>query len=96
MVIKTTGGIKMVIQEELKNKIIEEVKQLKEFYDCVGINIGNNQGLFIQVVNDDDGEKVYLLELNDIYEDNEWCPITTNISSFGNMKELIKEIKAVM
>ena len=83
------------MNKELKKTIIEKVKSLKELNDCVGVEIGDNQGLFIQVENYD-GKKVYLLELNDIDEDSGWYPLATNMSEFGNMQELIKKIKAVI
>ena len=86
-----------MITEELKNKIIEEVEKLKDIDDCVGIKIDNNKGLFIQVVNYGDG-KEYLIELNDIDEENNgWYPCEfpgyNAFSRFGDMKKLIKAIE---
>ena len=86
----------MVITEELKSEIIREVKILKDIYDCVGINLGNNKGLFIQV-HDDFGEgKEYLIQLNDIvdgaYEIDEECGYNA-FSEFENMDKLIKTIE---
>lgn len=82
------------MKKELKNKLLKEVKMLEDVDDCVGINIENNKGLFIQVVNYD-GEKEYLIELNDVDEDNvyEPCKEYNVVSKFGDMEELIKSIE---
>ena len=86
-----------MMTEELKNKIIEEVEKLKDIDDCIGIKIDNNKGLFIQVINDDK-EKEYLIELNDIDEDNGcWYPCENlgynAFSRFGDVENLIKAIE---
>ena len=84
----------MTISTELKSQIIEEVKMLKNIDDCVGINIGNNKGLFIQVV-DYDEEKEYLIELNDIDKDDTYepCKEYNASSKFGDMEELIRVVE---
>lgn len=84
----------MIITQELKNKIVELVALLKDVDDCVGIKIGNNKGLFIQIVYYDE-EKEYLIELNDVDEDNvyEPCESYNAFSEFGNMEELINTIE---
>ena len=79
----------MTLTQELKDKIIEEVKLLENIDDCVGIEIGNNQGLFIQVVDYGEG-KEYLVELNNIVDGAyEPCGKYNVSSDFGNMEELI-------
>lgn len=84
----------MTITKEMKHMIVEEVKSLKNVDDCVGIKIGNNKGLFIQVVDYGD-EKEYLIELNNVDEENvyEPCMDYNSSSEFGNMDELIKNIE---
>ena len=84
----------MIIAVELKNKIIEEVKLLENIDDGVGININNGKGLFFQVVNYGDG-KEYLIELNDVSDDNvyEPCGEYNAFSEFGNMEDLIKNVE---
>ena len=83
----------MIIVNDLKSKIIEEVKLLKNVDDCVGIKIGNNKGLFVQVVDNGEG-KEYFIELNNVGEDNvyEPCKDYGAFSTFGNMEELIATI----
>ena len=86
-----------MMTEELKNKIIEEVEKLKDIDDCIGIKIDNNKGLFIQVINDEK-EKEYLIELNDIDEDNGcWYPCENPgynaFSRFGDVENLMKAIE---
>lgn len=83
-----------MITEKLKNNIIEEVKMLENIDDCVGINIGNSKGLFIQVVDYGEG-KEYLIELNDVDEEDvyEPCKEYNASSKFGDMEELIRVIK---
>ena len=85
-----------MMTEELRNKIIEEVEKLKAIDDCVGIKMNNDKGLFIQVVNYE--EKEYLIELNDIDEDNGcWYPCENPgynaFSRFGDVENLIKAIE---
>lgn len=83
-----------MIAEEIRNKIIKEVKMLKNTDDCVGIKIGDDKGLFIQVENINN-EKVYFIELNEVDEDNvyEPCGEYNTFSKFGDMKELIEAIE---
>lgn len=79
----------MILTQELKNKIVEEVKLLKNVDDNVGIELGNNQGLFIQVVDYGEG-KEYLVELNNIVDGTyEPCSKYNASSDFGNIEELI-------
>lgn len=79
----------MILTQELKDKIVEEVKLLENVDDCVGIEIGNNQGLFIQVVDYGEG-KEYIIELNDIKDGAyEPCGKYNASSDFGNTEELI-------
>lgn len=82
-----------MMKKDLKNKIIEEVKMLEYFDDGVGINIGNNKGLFIQVVGYE--EKEYLIELNDIDDNDvyEPCARYNAFSKFGDMENLIITIE---
>ena len=84
----------MIITKELKNKIVGEVELLENIGDCIGIGIGNNKGLFVEVIDYGEG-KEYLIELNDIIEDNifEPCKEYNVFSEFGNMKELVKTIE---
>lgn len=84
----------MKITKELKDKIVEEVKLLTEVDDCVGVKIGNNKGLFIQVINYGN-EKEYLIELNDVDEDNtfEPCKEYNAFAEFGNMDKLIESVE---
>lgn len=84
----------MMLTKELKDKVIEEVKLLEDVDDCVGIAIGNNKGLFIQLINYGEG-KEYLIELNNIEEGNvyEPCKEYNAFSKFGNMENLIKNIE---
>lgn len=84
----------MAITVELKNKIIEEVKLLENVDDGVGIKIGNDKGLFIQVVDYGEG-KEYFIELNDVYEDDvyEPCKEYNASSEFGDMEKLIENIE---
>ncbi len=84
----------MIIKKELKDMIVEEVNLLENINDSVGIKIGNNKGLFIQVVDYGDG-KEYFIELNDVDEDNvyEPCKEYNTFSEFGNMKKLIENIE---
>ena len=84
----------MTVTKELKDKIVDEVNLLTEIDDCVGIKIGNDKGLFIQVV-DNGGGKEYLIELNDVDEENvyEPCKEYNAFSEFGNMEKLVKSIE---
>lgn len=84
----------MTVAKELKDKIVEEVKLLKAVDDCVGVKIGNNKGLFIQVVDYGDG-KEYLIELNDVDADNvfEPCKEYNAFAEFGNMEKLVKSVE---
>lgn len=84
----------MIITKELKNKIVGEVELLENIGDCIGIGIGNNKGLFVEVIDYGEG-KEYLIELNDIIEDNifEPCKEYNAFSKFGNMNKLIETIK---
>lgn len=84
----------MMIAKELKDKIVAEVKLLKDIDDGVGIAIGNNKGLFVQVVDYGEG-KEYLIELNNIEEGNvyEPCKEYNAFSKFGNMENLIENIE---
>lgn len=84
----------MNVTEELKNEIIEEVKLLKDIHDCVGIEIGDGKGLFIQVDNYD-GDKTYFIELNDVDEEYvyEPCAEYNAVSRFGDTEELIRVIE---
>lgn len=84
----------MTIVKELKDKIIKEVNLLENVDDCVGIKIGNGKGLFIQVVDYGEG-KEYLIELNDVDEDNiyEPCKEYNAFSEFGDMEKLIENIE---
>ena len=93
-----------MMTEELRNKIIEEVEKLKDIDDCVGIKLNNDKGLFIQVVNDYSiindyqiEEKEYLVELNDIDEDNCWYPCEytgyNGLFRFGDVENLIQAIE---
>lgn len=83
----------MIITNELKNRIIKEVKLLKDVDDSVGIKMDSNKGLFIQVVDYGEG-KEYLIELNNVDENDvyEPCKEYNAFSDFGNMEELIKTI----
>ena len=84
----------MTVTKELKDKIVEEVKLLKEVDDCAGVKIGSNKGLFIQVVDYGDG-KEYFIELNDVDEDNvyEPCKEYNAFAEFGNMEKLVKSVE---
>ncbi len=84
----------MTVTKEMKHMIIEEVKHLKNIDDCVGIKINNNKGLFFQVVDYGD-EKEYLIELNNVDEENvyEPCMDYNSFSEFGNMEKLIKSVE---
>lgn len=84
----------MTVTKELKDKIVEEVKLLTEIDDCVGIKIGNDKGLFIQVVDYGNG-KEYLIELNDVDEENvyEPCKEYNAFAEFGNMEKLVKSVE---
>lgn len=83
----------MMITKEQENKIIEEVKALKNIDDCVGIKIEDDKGLFIQVEDDAIDGKMYFVELNDI-DENGWYPCDghSGVSKFGDMKALINII----
>lgn len=83
----------MIITNELKNKIIKEVKLLKDVDDGVGIKMDSDKGLFIQVVDYGEG-KEYFIELNNVDENDvyEPCKEYNTFSNFGNMEELIKAI----
>lgn len=84
----------MMVTKELKDKIVEEAKLLKEVDDCVGVKIEINKGLFIQVVDYGDG-KEYLIELNDIDENNvfEPCKEYNAFAEFGNMEKLVESVE---
>ena len=84
----------MIITKETMNNIVYEVKLLDDVDDCVGVEIGNNKGLFVQVVNYGN-EKEYLIELNDIEEGNvyEPCKEYNAFAKFGDIDDLIKSIE---
>lgn len=83
----------MIITQEFKNRITEEVMLLENIDDCVGIKIRNDMAVFIQVVDYGEG-KEYLIELNNVDRDNvyEPCKEYNAFSEFGNIKELIKNV----
>lgn len=84
----------MELTKELKDKIVNEVSRLENIDDSVGIAIGDNKGLFIQLVDYGEG-KEYFIELNDIEEDNvyEPCKEYNAFAEFGDMENLIKNIE---
>lgn len=84
----------MIITKKLKDKIVEEVKLLEDIDDGVGIVIGNDKGLFIQVVDYGEG-KEYFIELNNIEEGNvyEPCKEYNVFSKFGDIENLVKNIE---
>lgn len=84
----------MTISKETMDKIIKEVKLLIDVDDCVGVEIGNGKGLFIQVV-DYGNEKEYLIELNGVGEDNvfEPCKEYNAFAEFGNMEKLVESVE---
>ncbi len=84
----------MIITQAFKNKVTEEAILLEDIDDCVGIKIKNDMALFIQVVDYGEG-KEYLIELNNVYQDNvyEPCKEYNSFSEFGNMEKLIKSIE---
>ena len=58
-----------------------------------GIQINDHQGVFVQVVNDN-GEKEYFVELNEIDKENGWEPSApyNQYVKFGNVDNLLDEI----
>lgn len=79
-----------ILSEETKNSIRKEVFLLKDVDDGIGINISEDKGLFIQVVDYGEG-KEYLIELNNI-EDNgayEPCADYNTSSEYGDIDGLI-------
>ncbi len=84
----------MLLGKDLENTIIEEMKFLKDIEDCVGIDIADGKGLFIQVVDYGEGME-YFIELNDVDVDGVYEPCGDyNISSpYGDMDMLIKNIE---
>ena len=85
------------LSEEIKNLIRREASLLKDVDDSVGINISEDKGLFIQVVDYGEG-KEYLIELNDI-EDNgayEPCADYNASSEYGDIDRLIACIEAYL
>lgn len=58
-----------------------------------GIQINDYQGVFVQVVNDN-GEKEYFVELNEIDKENGWEPSApyNQYVKFGNVDNLLDEI----
>lgn len=85
----------MTISKETMDKIIEEVKLLIDVDDCVGVEIGNGKGLFVQVV--DYGEKEYFIELNNI-EDGcyEPCKEYNAFAEFGNIAKLVENVESYL
>ena len=83
-----------ILTKNQKETIIREVSLLKERDEGVGIDLNDEKGLFIQVVDYGEG-KEYLIELNDIDEDRTYEPCASyNASSeFGNMEKLIFNIE---
>lgn len=79
----------------IKEKIIKEVKQLKEIGECVGIEISKDKGLFIEVDINCDGDKEYFIELNEIDNENcyEPCGDYNESAEFNNAEMLIDRIK---
>ena len=58
-----------------------------------GVQINDHQGVFVQVVNDN-GEKEYFVELNEIDKENGWEPSApyNQYVKFGNVDNLLDEI----
>ena len=75
-------------------EIEEEVILLKDIDDCFGLEIGENKGLFIQVIDYGEGME-YLIEFNNIDSNGcyEPCADYNAFSEFGNIEELNKSIK---
>ena len=84
----------MIISKDMMKQIVEEAKLLEDIGDCVGVEIENNKGLFIEVVDYGDG-KEYLIELNDIVDDDvyEPCKEYNAFAEFGNMDKLVESIE---
>lgn len=88
------------MNENLKQKIIEKAKQLKNVYDCFDIEISKDKTLFIQVEYKEkfnSKEKEYFVELNDVYYiDNdkccEPCGKYNERVMFGNLELLVSTI----
>lgn len=80
--------------DDIFKDIKQEIKLLTDINDCVGINIGNNKGLFIQVVDYGEGAE-YLVELNNINSDGAYEPCASyNVSSpFGELEQLKETVK---
>ena len=72
--------------------LIDEVKLLKNEGDNVGIKITNSVGIFIEVEENEDEEKEYFIEINNIDKDGCFEPIGENYcEKFGDF-ETIKNI----
>lgn len=78
----------------LQKTIIEEVELLEKVDDCVGIELDESKGLFIQVIDYGDGNE-YLIELNDIEPDGAWepCAPYNAVAKFGDTEDLCKAIE---
>lgn len=83
-----------ILNDTLKEMIINEVNQLEEVDDSIGIKINNNKGLFIQVVDYGEG-KEYFIELNNIDSEGAYEPCADyNASSeYGYIESLLDTIE---
>lgn len=80
--------------EKVLNEIINEVGLLKEHYDSFGYDFKNGKGLFVQVVNNGNGNE-YFLEANEICEDSGWEPYSEWLGfiPFGDIEKFKTEVK---
>lgn len=82
----------------ITEKIIKEVKLLKNVGDSCGIKLANDKGLFIQVEQKEEfnsNEMEYFIELNEVDNENcyEPCGDYNERAEFGNMEILIDKIE---
>lgn len=78
-----------ILSEEIKKNIREEVSLLKDVWDAVGIDLNEEKGLFIQVLDYGEG-KEYFIELNDIVDRAyEPCANYNESSEFGDIDKLM-------
>lgn len=80
------------MKKELRENIINEAKLLTELGDCVGIDLGNGKGIFIQVLDDFGEGWEYFIELNDIEDGWEPCADYNPASPYGDYGALIRTV----